>query len=155
MYLISTYKEFLFTHPEYEILKIIRFPPEANSNKISFKLILNSVEYDHSLYLCPHKATGTGMRELGYSDIDMPRRFQNKGISYVYHYVGALTAQQNNVEFFAVDCVASTVLSYALTKIGMQRWFLAGNYYGESALVAAQAKKNFIRKGWTLTETGS
>lgn len=141
MPLVATYKEFLFTHAEYETLKVIRFPPESNGKQINFTLILNGVDYKHSLCLCPHKATGNNMSELGYGDIDMPRRFQDKGISYVYHYVGALTALQSNIAFFAVDNVISPVLSHALTNIGMQCWFMSGSYFGNPALAAPLAKK--------------
>ncbi|MDD7805066.1 MAG: hypothetical protein PUP46_05800 [Endozoicomonas sp. (ex Botrylloides leachii)] len=102
------------------------------------------------MYFERHDRYNIEITEFGYGDIDFPIFFQNKGISYIYHYIEALTALEIGSVYFAVDSVVSHHLRHALHRSGMENKFSLNSFHGYPVMIQAKAKECFIAKNWML-----
>ena len=141
-------RSFFFKHPLYGNLRIYRCKDKSEDGRVNFKISLCGTEYVHSMYTEEHGRYKSKIIEFGYSDINMPRPLQHKGIGYCYHHVAALTAQELNIEYLCVDNVVSPSLTTLLENIGLKELFLPAYYHAKPEEILSKSLTNLERKQW-------
>ncbi|MBN3829427.1 hypothetical protein G3O00_38385 [Burkholderia sp. Ac-20384] len=143
------------THERYGNLTIQQAKKSRQSKLISYNLVLrfrgDIYEYRKDMIVDSADTEYGGRSTLGYSDIYLPEKMQNKGVGYMLHYALAEAGLAAGTDLIVVSSVVSDAMRRLCEQVGMKEdgvgW---GSYSGRPAEVAQLAAKRARAKGWEL-----